>query len=159
MERIGHLIKLLIFIPFRDMHGRSDFITTHIILAKSGGNVYKFPQTLRDVYAFRVRGIHTSHDLGDLARVVHVVCPQLVSGYRWGSQNGKILYTVAQFPCAGGLLVANTHKQHKHYLSSDVELSKVEFQFANEEGSSIPFDEEYGTFIIVDFWQRNKHVY
>lgn len=130
-----------------------------MIPATPGYFIHIFPETLRDVFAVRVRGITSvGGDWSGLAgpsSILYVVCPDLFSGMRFNSQLSRKLYTIAEIP----LISAGGHdvKQNKHYLSQDYEFNKIGITIMNQAFQTDLFESEDGVIIILDVWQRNGH--
>lgn len=147
------------------MHKHKKFVTTHVVPVKTNGTLYRFPYTLRDVYAFRVRTFTCRSPLSTSSDIIHVICPDLVSGYRGASQSGELLHSIAQF-VPSSYSTASVTKQHKHYTMIDMEINHLSFYFVRaplpppgpSTTSHIDFDPMDNPFIIIDFWHRNKHV-
>lgn len=141
------------------MQLQKKFITSHIIPVLSGGDVnYRLPDTMRDVYAFRVRYITSVTFIAPPPATLIITSKQLVSGYRWGSSYGTKNYPVAVFPLT---TLGNfpPHKQKKIYLSTDLELNQLAFTFQDELGNYVRINALGGGSMCIDFFHRNKHQY
>lgn len=77
------------------MQNKNSFVTTHVIPMRTDGTLYYFPKTLRDVYAFRVRLASSLAGFSSYGAVLHIISPDLVSGYRTCSQFGQLCYSIA----------------------------------------------------------------
>ncbi len=133
------------------------YITSHVIPALTGGTHWNFPQTLRDVYAFRVRLFTANVSFLTYGTIIHIVCPELLDGYRAGSYLNppQLIYSIAQ--------IASTTQQPgnmpmpKHFTMRDVNIHSLYFRFVNQLGVDITFASPTSAQFIIDFWHHNKH--
>lgn len=135
---------------------KDKFITPHVFSAGTGGTqLYHFETTIRDVYAFRIRWFTNGTFITPSPAIVFIVCPQLVSGTRWGTINGTKVYHCAQF--VTNIIGPNLPvKNPKMRLDAVTHINKLQFQFIDETGNFITFDGASPPWFEIDFYQENK---
>lgn len=136
------------------MQKKNHFVTSHVITARTGGTLYQFPQTLRDVFAFKIRAFQSSALYSSYGSIIHILCPDLLSGYRAGTQQSQLLYSIAQFPTSS---LPPVFLQHKHSTMIDMEVHHLSFRFVDQNGNEIMFNPLDNPCFILDLWHRNKH--
>lgn len=135
------------------IHKNNSFITTHRISANTNGTLYYFPKTLRDVYAFRIRVFASRAAFGTYGSIINIICPDLVSGFREGSQNSQLLHSVAVFPTNA---LPPVYSQPKHFFMRDGEINQLKFNFVDENGNHIVFNPVDDPYFVIDFFHHNK---